>query len=78
MLVACVFLMIFNAGSVQNWARQQPPGWTQSTIDRLATVWVEQLALLGADQPVEALRQLWREAQTLRFDGGRDKAAPEA
>ena len=36
-LVACVFLMIFNAGSVQNWARQKPPGWTQSTIDRLAT-----------------------------------------
>lgn len=67
LFTACVFLLIFNAGSVQNWARQQPPGWTQSTIEKLANVWVDQLALLGADQPVEGLRRIWRDAQTIRF-----------
>lgn len=72
LFVACAFLMIFNAGSVQNWARQQPPGWGQSTIDRLATVWVEQLELLGANLPVEGLRQAWREFQAARFDGRTD------
>ena len=68
-LVACVFLMIFNAGSVQNWARQQPPGWGQSTVDKLATVWVDQLALLGANLPVDGLRDAWRDAQAVQFDG---------
>lgn len=72
LFVVCAFLMIFNAGSVQNWARQQPPGWGQSTVDRLATVWVEQLELLGADLPVEGLRQAWREFQAARFDGRTD------
>lgn len=72
LFVVCAFLMIFNAGSVQNWARQQPPGWGQSTIDRLATVWEEQLELLGANLPVEGLRQAWREFQAARFDGRAD------
>jgi hypothetical protein len=75
LFVVCAFLMIFNAGSVQNWARQQPPGWGQSTIDRLATVWVEQLDLLGANLPVEGMRQTWRELHALRFHGRKDEPA---
>ncbi len=75
LFVACVFLLIFNAGSVQNWARQQPPGWGSSTIDQLATVWVERLSLLGADQPVEGLRETWRDAKNARFDGKTDDQA---
>jgi len=74
LFVACAFLLVFNAGSVQNWARQQPPGWAQSTIDRLATVWIEQLTLLGADQPIQGLREVWHEAQATRFDGRRSAA----
>ncbi|WAC59101.1 hypothetical protein [Brevundimonas sp. SL130] len=73
LFVACAFLMIFNAGSVQNWARQQPPSWSQSTVDRLATVWVEQLDLLGANLPVEGLHETWRGLQATRFDGRQDE-----
>ena len=69
LFVICAFLMIFNAGSLQNWARQQPPGWGQSTVDKLATVWVDQLALLGANLPVDGLRDAWRDAQAVQFDG---------
>jgi hypothetical protein len=75
LFVVCAFLMIFNAGSVQNWARQQPPGWGQSTVDRLATAWVEQLELLGANLPVDGMRQAWRELQAVRFDGREDEPA---
>jgi hypothetical protein len=75
LFVVCAFLMIFNAGSVQNWARQQPPGWGQSTVDRLAAVWVEQLELLGANLPVDGMRQTWRELQAVRFDGREDEPA---
>lgn len=75
LFVVCAFLMIFNAGSVQNWARQQPPGWGSSTVDRLATVWVEQLNLLGVDLPVEGMREAWRALQAMRFDGRKDESA---
>jgi hypothetical protein len=78
LFMACAFLLVFNAGSVQNWARQQPPGWAQSTVDRLATVWIEQLALLGANQPIQGLREVWHEAQATRFDGRRGAGAPPA
>jgi hypothetical protein len=58
-IVATVVLLIFNAVSLQNWARQQPPGWLSTTVDRLADVWVEQIALLGADAPRQAVRDAY-------------------
>ncbi len=67
--VAVVFLLIFNAGSLQNWSRQQPPGWTQATVEQLSDVWSERLALLGADQPGRGVREAWRAFQDWRFPG---------
>ncbi len=63
-IVATVFLLIFNAVSLQNWARQQPPGWVSTTVDRLADVWTEQISLLGADTPRQAVRD--------GYEAGRD------
>lgn len=63
-IVATVVLLIFNAVSLQNWARQQPPGWISTTVDRLADVWTEQIALLGGDRPREAMRDA--------YEAGRD------
>lgn len=76
MLVATIFLLIFNAGTVQNWARLQESGWAQSTIDRLSTVWVDQLALLGADRPLEAMRGFYDDLQNTGFPAS--LTAPEA
>ncbi|WP_428149939.1 hypothetical protein [Brevundimonas sp.] len=56
-VLATVFLLIFNAASIQNWSRQQAPGWVTTTVRRLADVWAEQLAQLGADQPRQAVRE---------------------
>ena len=62
-VVAGVFLLIFNIASVQNWTRQQAPGWVTTTVGRLAEVWSEQMALLGADRPREAVREGYETAR---------------
>lgn len=69
LLVAGVFLLTFNAVSIQNWSRQQAPNWVTSTVQQLADVWVAQLALLGADQPRQGVRDLYQEARGARFIG---------
>lgn len=66
-VIAAVFLLIFNIASVQNWARQQAPGWLTTTVSRLAEVWSEQMALLGADQPREAVRDAYRTASEAQW-----------
>jgi hypothetical protein len=66
-VIAAVFLLIFNIASVQNWARQQAPGWLTTTVARLAEVWSEQMALLGADQPREAVRDAYRTASEAQW-----------
>lgn len=67
-VIAGVFLLIFNAVSIQNWSRQQAPGWVTTTVRRLADVWVEQISQLGADQP----RQVVRDG----YEAGRDANWP--
>ncbi|MGQ3045147.1 MAG: hypothetical protein ACT6QO_17035, partial [Brevundimonas aurantiaca] len=54
-LTATVFLLIFNAVSPLNWSRQQVPGWLPQTVERLSTVWVEQLSLMRTDDPRQGL-----------------------
>ncbi|MBU1346293.1 MAG: hypothetical protein KKA16_05005 [Alphaproteobacteria bacterium] len=69
-VVATVFLLIFNAASIQNWSRQQAPGWMTTTVSRLADVWVEQIAQLGADQPRQAVRDGYETARDAEWAGG--------
>lgn len=63
------FLMVFNAVSPLNWARQQAPGWVQGTVEQLSEVWVAQLAVFGVDMPRQGLREMWTEARQARFIG---------
>ncbi len=62
-VIAAGFLLIFNAVSIQNWSRQQAPGWVTTTVRRLADVWVEQISQLGADQPREVVRDGYEAAR---------------
>lgn len=62
-VVATVFLLVFNAVSIQNWSRQQEPGWMTTTVRRLSDVWVEQIAQLGADRPRQTVRDGYQAAQ---------------
>lgn len=73
-MLITVFLLVFNAASIQNWSRQQAPGWVTSTVQQLADVWVSQIAQLGADQPRRAVREAYEALHTARFPG--QKPAP--
>jgi len=66
-VIAGVFLLIFNAVSIQNWSRQQAPGWVTTTVRRLADVWVEQMSQLGADQPRQAVRDGYETARDAKW-----------
>ena len=68
-VLATVFLLIFNAASIQNWSRQQAPGWVTTTVRRLADVWAEQIAQLGADQPRQAVRDGYEAARDADWPG---------
>ena len=68
-MVAAAFLMVFNAVSPLNWARQQPPGWVPETVRQLSEVWVAQLSVFGVDQPRQGLREAWDAARETRFIG---------
>lgn len=77
-LVATLFLLIFNAASIQNWARQQPPGWTTSTVRQLGDVWAAQLEQLGADQPRQGVREAYEALREQRFLGTSGSGAPRS
>ena len=68
-MLITVFLLVFNAASIQNWSRQQAPGWVTATVQQLADVWAEQIAQLGADQPRQTIRDAYEALHTLRFPG---------
>ena len=68
-MVAAVFLLVFNAVSPLNWARQQPPGWIPETVRQLSEVWVAQLAVFGVDQPRQGARAAWEAGRRARFIG---------
>lgn len=66
-LVTTLFLAVFNGASVSDWVRQQPPGWTTTTVRGLSDIWNAQMSLLGADQPRQGIRDLWDQARAARF-----------
>lgn len=66
------FMLIFNAASIQNWSRQQAPGWVTATVQHLSDVWATQIGLLGADQPREGVRDVYEDARDARFPGQGD------
>ena len=68
-VVATLFLLIFNAVSIQNWSRQQAPGWVTTTVRRMADVWAEQIAQLGADQPRQAVRDGYEASRDAEWAG---------
>ena len=79
-MTAAAFLLVFNAVSPLNWARQQPPGWVPETVRQLSEVWVAQLSVFAVDQPRQGLREAWNAARRARFigQGEPDASTPAA
>lgn len=72
-VIAAVVLLVFNIASVENWVRQQEPGWVTTTVGRLAEVWSEQMALLGADRPRETVRDGYERARDADWADGNSR-----
>ncbi|CAN5474596.1 hypothetical protein BH10PSE1_BH10PSE1_35540 [soil metagenome] len=68
-MIATVLMVVFNAASIQNWSRQQAPGWVSTTVQQLGDVWAAQLTQPGADRPRQAVRDFWTGFQDMGFDG---------
>jgi hypothetical protein len=66
-LTATVVLLVFNAASLQSWARQQPVGWVAGTVRAVGDAWAERVALLGTDQPRRGIREAWEAFRQARF-----------
>lgn len=69
LVIAGLFLLVFNAVSPLNWSHQQAPGWVSETVEKVSEAWVGQLALLGTDMPRHGLREAWFGAKDARFPG---------
>jgi len=69
MLVAALFLLFANAGSLRDWIDDQPPGPVQAQAAALADQWVEVTEAMGIGLPRQALRNQWKRAEGARFDG---------
>lgn len=66
-VVATLFLLVFNAASIQSWASTMKPGWGTQTIRQLSNVWSAQLVQTGADQPRQVVRDNWEAAREARY-----------
>lgn len=69
LVIAGLFLLVFNAVSPLNWSHQQAPGWVSETVERVSEAWVGQLAQVGTDMPRQGLREAWFGAKDARFPG---------
>ena len=69
LVIAGLFLLVFNAVSPLNWSHQQAPGWVSETVEKVSEAWVGQLALVGTDMPRHGLREAWFDAKDARFPG---------
>lgn len=58
-LFTTLILAIFNAPSLHSWATTLPPGWGSETIREIADVWNQRLAMLGLDEPRQAIHDTY-------------------
>ena len=54
-LFATITLAVLNAASLHSWATTLPPGWASETVRELADTWNQRLAMVGLDQPRQAI-----------------------
>ncbi|HYD11871.1 MAG TPA: hypothetical protein VEC11_03390 [Allosphingosinicella sp.] len=76
MVVATLFLLVFNAHALRGWAYELVPDDTSAKIVVVSERWYDLTARAGLNRPVEALHGWWRGNMNLRFPG-QAEAAPD-
>jgi hypothetical protein len=54
-LVAALFLLVFNARSLVTWSTTLPPNWATATIRDLSNVWEKRMTEAGLTAPRDAI-----------------------
>ncbi len=68
-VVACAFLLLFNAHALRGWAYERTPNDTSAKFVAASETWYDLTARIGLNKPVEVLHHWWRGNMNLRFPG---------
>jgi hypothetical protein len=63
-LVAALFLLVFNAHALVTWSTTLPPNWATATIRDLSNVWEKRMTEAGLTGPREAVHARYESLKT--------------
>jgi hypothetical protein len=58
-IVAALFMLVFNAHSLQVWSAAMKPNWATQTIREISNIWADRVAQLGLDEPRARVREAY-------------------
>jgi hypothetical protein len=74
--VAAVFLLFFNAVTIDDWARDLPPGPAAERLTEATGAWAAAMGRIGLTAPRAIVHGEWKKGQALRFDAPAGAASP--
>ena len=72
-----MLLLACNAGTIDGWARDLPPGRIAARLTRATAGWVAATDRFGLGAPRALVHAQWRRAQALSFAAGAASPAPD-
>lgn len=66
-VVAALFLLCANAGTLAAWVDEKPPGAIQLQASELAGRWKDRMDAIGITTPRARMHGWWKQAQAARF-----------
>ena len=79
-VVATLFLALFNAPAIRSWAYQLAPNDETARVVTLAEGWYDLVGRAGLNRPVEAMHAWWQSGRDARFGsapaGSPDRVEP--
>jgi hypothetical protein len=74
--IGALFLLFFNAVTIDDWAQELPPGPATERLTRVTGGWVTVTGAIGLTAPRALVHDRWKRGQALRFGGAPAAASP--
>jgi hypothetical protein len=74
--IGALFLLLFNAVTIDDWAKELPPGPATERLTRATGGWVAVTDRFGLNGPRALVHDRWKRGQALRFDSAPAAASP--
>jgi len=74
--VSAIFLLFFNAVTIDDWAKDLPPGPAAERLTAATAGWVALTGSVGLTAPRAVVHEQWKTGQALRFDAAPAAASP--